>query len=274
MKLTTGKIAALLIAGTSMSHAIIGFGGHWAPSMGTTLEGNSEEIFKQEISLNGTGSGDFIEANFNRHKSNNLNGFGIKLWIDAIPVIDIEATMNFQANTYKADFTLDIPTQDKIKQELSLEVPGADFLPIDNLDPAFGWMMTDLSVTYPWEFPLPIIQINVYIGGGVSYIYGTPIVNKKFMTDILTNTVETAVANAESGSKDLPKPEDIANEIINTFKDAEIHSGTGAHVMAGVRGSILFVPLAVYANIKYHLGGAPAEVSHGATLELGGGLAF
>ena len=84
------NIKALIAAGAllaTQSFAIIGIGGHYAPGFGTKMTGMNEKA-----AVTSDGSVSLQHGGFD----GTMQGFGFKLWVDLLPIIDIEATMNFQ----------------------------------------------------------------------------------------------------------------------------------------------------------------------------------
>ncbi len=274
MKKLFSKLSILIALGSTSSFAIFGIGAHYAPNYGSKVKAAEEQIFFQAVDINNDEiPDDTISANLSRGKSKDFQGFGFKFWIDALPVIDIEATVNFQANTYSADLAYDLIGDDTGVQEIALRTPGAGALPIKQkkIDPAYGWVFVDLSANYPFfEVPLPVIEWKFYAGGGITYVWGTPAVSKSFAEKVVASSMEAAVAQLEGGNGSVPSPDDLSKSLIDAFKDEGYHSGVGGHVMIGTRLDLLVV--SIYCNGKYHFGGLPDEAESGITMELGAGL--
>ena len=63
-------------------------------------------------------------------------------------------------------------------------------------------------------------------------------------------------------------------DFIHTFV-TDLNSAVGGHVLVGATAKLPVIPIAVYIDGKYHLGGGlPDAVSPGFTIQMGGGLAF
>jgi hypothetical protein len=276
MKNMTAKIGALIALTSTYSFAIFGVGVHWAPNFNSEFKGESENI--RTIIANDPISGapvDTISADLIRSDALDLTGFGFKFWIDALPVIDIEGTVNLQAATYTAKINYDLLLDDKGEIPLSLEVPGSSLLPEgEEINPAFGWAMIDLSVTYPIELvSIPVLfDWNIYAGGGITYVYGTPVVDKAFAETIVTGILEEAVEAIESGdtSSEPPSAQEIATAVADAFENVDAHQGVGGHAIFGTRIGLPVV--SIYANGKYYFGGLPDGATSGLTLELGLGF--
>ena len=80
--------AAALLA--TQSFAIIGIGGHYAPGFGTKMKAAPAAPVAEGIQ--------FSHGGFD----GTMQGFGFKLWIDLLPIFDIEATYNIQFGSYDA----------------------------------------------------------------------------------------------------------------------------------------------------------------------------
>jgi hypothetical protein len=261
MKKVFAFAVAFAIFASTQAFAIIGVGAHYITNLGSL---GSE---KETIDVGSPSS----TIRLTRAKEDVLQGLGFKLWIDALPVVDIEGTFNFTATRYSPVLKItdrvsgqstEIPLEYKPDAPYSMFFDGA-------AKPIYGLLSGDFSVTYPLDF-LPIIR--PYAGLGISYIASIPIVDKKFVEGmgpalkniIESNTTDEAKAAGEIG-KDLTK----------ALKNAEYKTGIGGHVMAGVRAKLPVIPIAAYANTKYYFGGnIDKRFTQGAVFEIGGGFAL
>ena len=87
MKALWIRTLALAAAAVGYSHAIFGIGGQWAPAPSLEVKGSSGAVAGA-----GTDS-----VTLTQGKVSGLNGFGLKLWIDALPFVDVEAGSNVTA---------------------------------------------------------------------------------------------------------------------------------------------------------------------------------
>lgn len=245
MKSLLLKTSLLLATVASSSFAIFGIGGHWAPNLGAGLDASKDSITNiagQSVTLD-------------QKAVDGLQGFGVKLWIDAIPFVDIEASSNLQVARYKA--TIDYGTT-----SLPLEV--ATGLPIiATASPVAGILTSDLTIKYPLvKFPPVVSIVKVYVGAGVSHML-TP---KPLTADFALKALE---------GKSPTSVEEIQTAIIDAYKKEGLNSGIGGHFLVGAKAKVPVIPIAVYADIKYHFGGnLPEGMNTGMTLQLGGALAF
>lgn len=268
---------ALIAAGAllaTQSFAIIGIGGHYAPGFGTKMNGmdapapvtTDGSILLQHGGFDGT-----------------MQGFGFKLWVDILPIIDVEATMNFQFGSYDASLYVSNPMDGSLQEiPLEIELGGT---PFGKANPKFVSMNGDLSITYPIT-TLPIIR--PYIGGGVTYRMNTFVLNQSFVSQLIDGPVQEMIGIIASA--DITDPvamqaaAEKANELGESMKakvqeaalDEGLKTSIGVHALIGVRAKLPIIPIAAYVNGKFYFGGDyPDEVDPGIfALEAGIGLAI
>ncbi|MCF0224781.1 MAG: hypothetical protein HUK20_10980 [Fibrobacter sp.] len=261
--------AAALLA--SQSFAIIGIGAHYAPGLGTKMSAATqpEEVAKN-LSLSHEGFDGVMQ------------GFGFKLWIDILPIIDVEATLNIQFGSYDASLWVKNPV-DGAETEVPLEIELGG-TPFGKANPKFVAMNGDLSITYPFT-SLPIIR--PYIGGGLTYYLNTFVLNQKFVSGIVDGGVADMVkefAELDPSSADQAVVKQKAEALGETLKqnvqkaalDEGLNTSIGGHILAGFRLKLPIIPIAAYANFKYYFGGDyPSEIDSGnMTAEVGVGFAL
>lgn len=263
--------AALLV---SQSFAIIGIGGHWAPGFGSKLDAASKEAVTADKMIS------FSHDGFD----GTMQGFGFKLWIDILPIFDIEATYNIQFGSYDANLYVDGVT-DPIP--LEIELGGT---PFGKATPKFVASNLDVSITYPITF-IPIIR--PYIGGGFTYYLNSFVLNSQFVSNLISDPaisgMITDIAKMEGvdpeaiqqKAKDLEKlGETLKEKVQDAAMDEGLNTSIGGHVLVGMRAKLPIIPIAAYANFKYYFGGddpedCPKEFSSGnMAVEIGGGFAL
>jgi hypothetical protein len=263
--------AAALLA--SQSFAIIGIGGHYAPGFGTKMKAAGKAEVTKGI--------DFAHEGFD----GTMQGFGFKLWIDLLPIFDIEATYNIQFGSYDASLYVNDPTGLKEPTEVPLQIELAG-TPFGKANPKFVASNLDISITYPITF-IPIIR--PYIGGGFTYHLNSFVLNQNFVQGIID---EPAIADIirSVASKEGLDPEALQQKaqeleaLGQTLKqrvqdkaaDEGLNTSIGGHVLVGTRAKLPIIPIAIYTNFKYYFGGDyPKEIDAGnMTLEVGGGFAL
>lgn len=258
--------AAALLA--TQSFAIIGIGGHYAPGFGTKMKAGPVLPVTEGIQFGHEGF------------DGTMQGFGFKLWIDILPIIDIEATYNIQFGSYDAALYVD-GVADPIPIEI--ELAGT---PFGKANPKFVASNLDISVTYPITF-IPIIR--PYIGGGFTYYLNTFVLNQSFVQGIIDEPaiadMVRSVANKEGldpealqqKAKELETlGETLKQRVQDKAADEGLNTSVGGHVLVGMRGKLPIIPIAIYTNFKYYFGGDyPKEIDAGnMTLEVGGGFAL
>ncbi len=224
---------------TMSAHAVLGgLGFHYAPNLTGGIEGSSNTTLQ-----------------FEQGESYGMQGIGTKLWIDILPIVDVEATLNMQWNTY--DVTV-------AGQDLEAEtgLPG-----FDKAKPMFALVMADFSITYPF-LSIPKI-IKFYAGAGYSQIWSPKVINKAFFEETSTEAgLSTAGIAAGSESQYI-------DESAKQLKEESFNSGAGGHVILGTRTQLPLIPFDFYLNGKYHFGGGIDDSgTHGVTVELGGGFSI
>ena len=270
------NIKALIAAGAllaTQSFAIIGIGGHYAPGFGTKMDG-----MDQAAPVTQDGSVLLKHGGFD----GTMQGFGFKLWIDILPIIDIEATVNFQFGSYDASLYVMDPTGNYTEVPLEIELGGT---PFGKANPKFVATTGDLSITYPITF-IPIIR--PYIGGGLSYHLNSFVLNQEFVSKLVDENTLTmiqdmvgidkadpnAVALAQEKAQQLG--ENMKQKVQDAALDESLKTSIGGHVLVGLRAKLPIIPIAAYGNFKYYFGGDyPSEVDPGnMTVEVGVGLAI
>lgn len=255
-------VAAALCA--SQSFAILGVGVHYAPNFGTELKSSVEKDV-HKIDVEGM---QLTRIGYSHGSFSNMQGFGVKVWVDILPIIDIEATYNIQFGSYDAALSVYGPDDALVKkQKVELEFDG---VPFGKASPKFISMNGDLSVTYPITF-LPIIR--PYIGGGITYFLSTPTLSDQFVSKFMATTGDLLVS-PENLTPEQAKV--IANDLSKALQDEGLNTGIGGHFLIGLRAKLPIIPIAAYANYKFYFGGdLDDEVDFGShAVEVGVGFAL
>ena len=263
--------AAALLA--TQSFAIIGIGGHYAPGFGTKMKGAGKAEVAKGI--------DFSHEGFD----GTMQGFGFKLWIDLLPIFDIEATYNIQFGSYDASLFVNDPTGKNPPTELPLEIELAG-TPFGKANPKFVASNLDVSLTYPITF-IPVLR--PYIGGGVTYHLNSFVLNQSFVqgvindpaiADMIASAAKTEGLDAAALQQKAQELESLGQTLKQRVQDKAMDEGLktsiGGHVLVGMRAKLPLIPIAAYCNFKYYFGGDyPKEIDAGnMTLEVGGGFAL
>ncbi len=261
MKTLWIKSLALLGILALQSHAVIGLGFHWAPALGYQVKSDTGTIASEGT----TGS----YAKMNEGGVTGLQGFGIKLWVDAIPFIDIEATGNFQYGYYDVDV---ITKKGAVidTNHVSYDPPAAVSSFLEG-KPLLARAYGDFSILYPFlKLPPGSSILKIYAGGGLTYGVSTIILNHKFAKDALAADGYDALTGKGSDGREAAKI------ISDAFTDKGFQSGFGGFAQFGAHVKPPIIPIAVYVDFKYHFLGFTPDLAdaNDLTMELGGALAF
>lgn len=246
------KSFAIVALAAAYSHAIFGIGGQWAPAPGVEVDADNAVIVDAPVNAN--------DITLEQSKVDGLNGFGFKIWIDFLPFVDLEATTNLQYGYY--DLTV-VQGNNRVVVDAPIDVPFVDERP------AYARSLTDLSILYPFLKLPPVVSIaKIYAGGGLTYCLSTAVLNSE--------TAKKAIDKATAAGQTVDTPQEVAAALSDVLVDEGLSSGVGFHLMAGIKAKPPIIPLAAFANIKYHfIGSQPSGVSDNSlTYELGGALDF
>lgn len=245
------KTFGLMAAAAIYSHAIFGIGGQWAPALGLKVKGDSSSV----VALGG-GNDIYLD----QAEVSGLSGLGAKIWIDFLPFVDLEASSNIQFGFY--DLSV-IQGTNTVEVKAPIDVPMVDD------KPGFARIASDVSVLYPFlKLPPLVSLVKLYAGAGMTHVMATEVLNAKL--------AKKAVDKAVAAGRTPNTPSEVAAELVNVLKDEGLTSGFGFHLVAGAKAKPPIIPIAVFANIKYHfLNSQPDAVDgNSLTMELGGALAF
>ncbi len=262
--------AVFAIFASTQAFAILGIGAHYIMNTGSLKDDHG----KIQISPTST---DDVYITVNQEEASGLQGIGFKAWIDFLPFVDIEGTLNVAATKYKTSLTIPIMTDKGLDSttiylNYSPEAPY-NVIPGGSVDPLFGVVNGDISVMYPFtDIPL----IRPYIGIGFSYFASIPIANYSFAKKMLDSNNGLIDALLDPTNPDNSNAtEEIKARLISTLQNESYTTGMGGHIIAGFRIKPPVIPLAVYTNGKYYFGGnTNKQFSQGFVLEVGGGFAL
>lgn len=253
MKAPWVKSLILLGAFAIQSHAIMGIGVQWAPA----------ELQVKAASGVISPLGSANSLSLQEKGTSGAQGFGLKLWVDAIPLVNLELTEDVQFANYNVNF-IDNTTNDT--EAVKFNSP----FPLLKGTPFTARSLTDVAVLYPFLKLPPLINIlSIYAGAGISYGVSTPTLSPAF--------AQTALANAEANHTYNPTTGSGAEAaIVTAIQNADLAQSVGWFLQVGTHVKVPVIPIAFYADGKYRFTGLdPDQVSEdGFTLELGAALAF
>jgi len=274
--------ATLALFASTQAFAIFGIGAHYIMNTGS-LKGDNGLI---PLPLGDAGQQiqDLMkDANITvtQKSASGLQGIGFKAWIDFIPVVDIEGTLNVAAIRYNTLLTIPQLKQDEngipYKDSTTINLvytPDAPYSMIfGEASPLFGVVNGDISVTYPFDLKI----LRPYVGVGFSYFASIPIVNASFAKKMINEDLLSALIPADPTDPNVD-PNAVAKiqkSLVKALESESYTTGMGGHLIAGLRIKPPIIPLAVYANGKYYIGGnTNKQFSQGLVLEVGGGFAL
>jgi len=250
---------AMALGAVTPSHAIFGIGAHWAPAPTLSVKESSGPV----ASLGTEGS-----IGLNTGSSDPLQGLGVKLWIDVLPFIDIEAAANVQFATYDVNFTLPDGNGGTDSYPLKFDL-GVPFAPTR---PSFSRIHTDISVLYPFlKLPPGLSIAKIYGGAGLSYGLATEVLTSGFAKKAMDKAIAEDGFDPQTATSD-----EIAEVLTGAIVDEGFKQGVGFYLQLGAHVKPPIIPIAIYADAKYQFFGFMPDAVDGpsVTLELGGALAF
>ena len=187
---------------SSQVFAIAGFGLNFNKSMYSVAESTSSLKFEN------------IEvATITQHAFDNGLGIGGYLYIDAIPMVDLDIEGSLIISPYEFSFTNANPLTSIDKQQ-------------------FGWVDASGYITLQkkiLKLSIPFLaKAKLTAGAGVNSHSSTPMVDQKMM-----ETVMGGAGNLESGTLDT-------DELIKYLKDNKV-SSKGFHIQTGVQFKLLML---------------------------------
>ena len=140
------------------------------------------------------------------------------IYLDFLPVVDIEAGFGFAGNSYDYTYT----------------TPGIGGNASETETYKLPWVRGNsyLTIQKPM-FQIPMIKL--YVGGGLNISYSMPIVDKSFITSILSSDLDNS-----SGLDP------------NTIMEMTTES-TGIHLEAGARFKPILIPFSINAKVRYNI---------------------
>jgi hypothetical protein len=267
-------IAAIVIlfgATTVFAIAGIGFGG------GIDLLGKIDGVEDEKLSIStidtfvqnfGISQLDSIygelSPKFNRDEIKSLINIGGKGYIDALPFIDFEAAINVAAMKY--DFTAEyvdpasISTFDPLNPSLAMQTISKTV--------GFFRLSGDLTVRRTVIGLPPVVKLlKIYVGAGPSFVWCTPMVDKKMVNEILTEFVETAL---DAGGTPSVDPAVVGKKIVERAEESKVK--VGGHLMFGLQIKPPVIPVGIFGDGKLYFGMPTEGGTPGTGFLLMGGL--
>ncbi len=203
---------------SSQVFAIAGFGAYGDFDLLKYPEGHSGNVTEDDITANGVKYNGF----------DNPKGFGFLFYIDAIPVVDLEADIEFVGNLY--EYTPYLLGSAQTSQELP-------------------WGRVSTYVTIRKEIlglSIPLLaKAQLYGGLGFNKHKVVPIMTADIIKDAF-NADDLATALNSFGEN--ADPDQAATDLAKSMLD-NVEDVSGFHLQAGVRGKLLMFN--AFVNARY-----------------------
>ena len=158
--------ASFIFANSAFALFGIGIGGHMAYDPFAKIEGNSSTISETP------------SATFTQYEAEQIHGAGLKIWVHTLPIVNVEATVNFMGTRYGAGINVA-----GTPQNLEVET-GMPFF--EKASPVYGFTSVDLTVTYPF---FELLWLQLQAGGGYTQFLSTKIINQEFMESVIAESL-------------------------------------------------------------------------------------
>ena len=254
------------------------------PNLGTVLPVNiSVDSLKGLIP--GTSAATALPFTLSRTDwTRSVINFGGKVFIDAIPVIDaVEVSFNMGAWEYEA--LLKYPTgevQDNISQEdidnfletgnyerllkmeevpLTLEQFDLGYLKMFGISktPYFRMHVDALIRKNLFAVPKKMKLFSMYLGGGLSFHLGTPIITPSFIEDVLDSPIKSSFSdqapnkNKFSNISSIGTREAFMEDIVQSLIEASKKPTFGVNFIGGTMVKLPVAPVGFFVDAKYML---------------------
>ena len=188
-----------------------------------------QATFTVEASTSPLIVGDVEVGYFNHHGFENGLSFGGYLYLDIIPVVDLDIEVNAMGNVYDFSF------YNKLNETLGLPPDTAGFV--------YGAANTYITIQKPvFELGIPFLaKAKLYAGAGLNKHVAIPMVNQEMLE---------AIVVSDDGLPDLENGE-FDSEALETYLDKNKIEATGLHFQTGLQFRLLTFD--VFAYYRYTL---------------------
>jgi len=194
--------------------------------------------------------------NLTRTAIDGLTQLGVKTWLD-LPLIPVEfeGGANLAYGTYISDLTLTDGTN-SVKVPTSLDLP----MGLGSGKTPYSTLALDVSIRYPFLTlpPLsPLKPLKFYAGGGVSWFYGTRLIDKSDISKVFSGDATGTIDQAALQTK-------LNNNLYST--------AFGGHLLLGAQFKVPVLPLAFFVDGKWYLNAATSDAAPKYPLAVSAGL--
>lgn len=200
-----------------------------------------------------------------RAKVSGLQQIGVKAWVD-IPLTDISVDLgtNVAWGSYKSSVVL---LDDKGVEQLNIPTGLNTSFPVWGIgsgETPYVNLLNDLTVRYTFlNFPPVVSLLKVSAGAGATFVYGTRVVGKDDIKELLTGTPTSGLTPAQ-----------VEQQLNSKLSDNLYTTTIGGHLDLNVTVKPPVIPLAIYVDAKWYLHTATSKATDGYPLAVSGGLAF
>lgn len=245
------------------------------PNLGNELPISIDEL-KQQIP--GSNAANALPFTLSRSEwTRSVINFGGKVFIDDIKIIDaVEVSFNMGAWEYEA--MLKYPNggvQENISQEevdefietgnyeklltmdsvaLTLDEFNLSYLKMFGISrtPYFKLHIDATIRKNLFAVPKELKTFRMYLGGGISFHLGTPIITPSFIADVLDSPIKTAIEKGGTVGNFIEEVnhndrKSIIQSLIEESKDPTF----GMHILGGTMIKFPVIPVGIFADAKY-----------------------
>ena len=168
--------------------------------------------------------GDLEVGSFNHHGFENSASIGGYLYLDIIPVVDLDVELNAMGNLYDFSFS------NKLNETLGLPPDTAGFI--------YGAANTYITVQKSiFKLGIPFLaKAKLYAGAGVNKHVAIPMINQEMLESVVVG---------DDGLPDLENGE-FNSEALEDYLDENKIEATGLHLQAGLQLRLLTFDLFAY----------------------------
>lgn len=251
------------------------------PNLSSVLQNISVDSLKALIP--GTNAATALPFTLSRSDwTRSVINFGGKVFIDDIKIIDaIEVSFNMGAWEYEA--LLKYPTgevQDNITQDdidefledgnyekllkmeevpLTLEQFDLVYLKMFGISktPYFKLHIDATIRKNLFAVPKELKTFRMYLGGGISFHLGTPIISPSFVSDVLDSPIKTALSddapnkNKFTNISSIGTREALMKDIVQSLIEESKDPTFGMHFVGGTMIKFPVIPVGIFADAKY-----------------------
>lgn len=243
----------------------------------TTANTTVQRVFPSFSVRNFLSDSGVYPSNFERTGITKLYAGGGKIYIDALPFIDLEAALNIIGKDYnfKARFLNPVKMNKVLTEVASGSVSSASELGSellacrDSIDSpfAYGRIHIDLTIRKSLLKLPPVVNIlKFYVGAGPSAYLATPLITPELFNETFNSLDISSITDPTKFGTAL------VDQLVKEAKKQELK--IGGHVMCGITIKPPVIPFAIYADGKFNFGHSVTEGAPSTSFIVYGGAAL